>query len=247
MENNRIYSYDKYQMSYQDYADTLREYILDKVDLLDGILQPFSLSEDHNYNIPLIDIRWKGNIHLVFYMSPHYKYYVVVRNGECVSPTWRVSVTDENTVKNFQKTISEINTHKYDNKKSYSDRVREIVSDRGLTSCMNKTKWSELSNILSEELDVRINIMYKTLFDDADPHYFWDIKSDEDWYPPLFKSIEWLKIDTVYKEYHSRGLLLDTEVISYDYTEKILSLLIENNIPYEETEEANVYIIYGYK
>lgn len=234
-------------MGYQEYADTLRKYILDSLDLKDGILQPFHMAENQNYNIPLIDIRWKGNIHLIYYLNPWHAYYCVKRNGESVSATWRVSATSESTVRNFQKIITEINNHKYDSKKSYTDKVREIVAARGLTSYMNNTKWLELSHILSKEFDVKIDIMYKTLFEDVIPDYFWNINSDEDWHPALFKSIEWFKINTVYKKYKYRGRLLDHETISYDLTEQILTLLDKNHIPYEETEEPHVYIIYGYK
>ena len=248
MEKNMIHSYRKYEMSYQEYANMLRKYILDRVDLKVGMLQPFHIPENQKYNIPLIDIRWKGDIHLIYYyLNPWYTYYCVERNGERVSQTWHVSVTNENTIKNFQKIINEVNDHKYDHKKSYSDKVREIVANRGLTSYMNKTKWLELSKILLEEFDVEIDIMYKTLFENRGPACFWCINSDENWHPPLFKSIEWFKIDTIYREYNHRGYLLDDEIISYDLTEKILELLDQNHIPYEETEEPNVYIIYGYK
>lgn len=247
MEETMIYPYRNYEMSYQEYADMLRKYILDRVDLKNGMLQPFHMSENQKYHIPLIDIRWKGDVHLIYYLNPWHTCYCAERNGESVSQIRRVSQINENTVKNFQKMITEVNDHKYDNKKSYSDRVREIVANRGLTSCMNKTKWLELSNILLEEFDTKINIMYKTLFEKEEPGCFWYLNSDEDWHPQLFKSIEWFKMNTIYKEYHDRGRLLDAEIESYDFTEKILKLLDQNHIPYEETEEPNVYIIYGYK
>lgn len=90
-------------------------------------------------------------MHLIYYLNPWHHYYHVERNGESVSATRYVSKIDESTVKHFQKVIFEVNDHKYDKKKSYTDQVREIIAKRGLTSYMNQTKWSELSNILSEK------------------------------------------------------------------------------------------------
>ena len=51
---------------------------------------------------------------------------------------------DNDIIRCMQNLINEIEYGKYDNKKTQSDRIQDIIQQKQLTSYMNKTKWQEL-------------------------------------------------------------------------------------------------------
>jgi hypothetical protein len=129
------------------------------------------------------------------------------------------------------------------------ERVTEIVSRKGLYSCMNNTKWKELQSavgklsfpppyIIKDVCEEEPNI---SDFDkDVD---YWGDWSDEglyDW--GNYFAIEWIKVRPRYTKYQGR---LMPCVIAEDITEEFLAILKKYNIPYEADGDA--FIIYGYR
>ena len=99
----------------------------------------------------------------------------------------------------MQSLIDEAESGKYNNKKTLSDRIQDVVQQRKLTSYMNNTKWREM---LDDFIEIpQLSIMYKTLFDEINPEFFWSVIDDEYLGHMNMAVIEWFKIEDVIREY----------------------------------------------
>lgn len=78
----------------------------------------------------------------------------------------------------MQRMIDEIESGKYNNKKTEKEKVKTIVEERNLTSFMNHTKWKELIDSIMDEMR-EITIKYKTVFAEEEPDMYWTLDSDE--------------------------------------------------------------------
>lgn len=133
------------------------------------------------------------------------------------------------------------------------ERVRKIVQQRNLCSCMNDTKWNELRTAMIRDMPFPPPYILKFLFEDeaVDEKYFHsDVNYWGDWdygfaieghYFNGAFAVEWIKVRPRYLKH--RGRIIEPEVI--DATDKFVEILRQYSIPYEESD--GVYCIYGYR
>jgi len=157
----------------------------------------------------------------------------------------------EDIKKCIKSLIKQVQEGAFNHKKTQKDRVRKLVSEKGLASYMNNTKWKEFVYAMEHELPFPPPYVYKTLFEDGDMPYnrfiteanspgSYDEESFEWW---NFKIIEWVKIHPRY--YVNRGGILVKKLELHDEEQEFTAVLDKYNIPYEENNGE--YIIYGYR
>lgn len=148
--------------------------------------------------------------------------------------------------------IFDIQSGRYDRKKSISEQVLEIVEKRNLTSCMNNTKWKELRQAILEEMPFPPPYILKTLFEGSDDLYFHSLDKEVDFLGAYdeesfvwlnYKIIEWIKVRPCY--YENMGGRLVQKRIFHNAEEEFLAILKKYHIPYETNE--GLYMIYGYR
>ena len=196
----------------------------------------------------VLDIRWKGGIHFIV---RRYKYdgcYFVMRDKQFLSDVYNINKPGDKHLRIMQHIIDDVDSGRYKNKKTLSERVKSYVVEKNLVSCMNDTKWHELINELMENAPEPCDcVQYKTLFEDFVPDYFWDLRHDEDieYMDPYL--IEWMKIKHVQTVHEFRGLLLSDKTYTYDYKPFFEEILQKYSIPYEYDETEQTFTIYGYR
>ena len=194
----------------------------------------------------LYNLKWKGNIEFLLYGNNHSGWYYILKNNEQISPTYHYSEINDRFLKKLQKIIDDIESGKYNNKKTPSEKIRMIVEERGLYSLMNNTKWKELITAIKEKIP-DIPIKYKTLFEEDTPAYYWTMAGDEPFEYLNMSSVEWFKISCEIKEIENRGRLIEDKIIIYDKKIEVSKILEKFYIPYEYDKIENTFIIYGYK
>ena len=194
------------------------------------------------------NLKWKRNIEFLLfgYENSGSGWYYILKNNEQISPTYHYSEINDVFLKNLQRIIDDIESGKYNNKKTPSEKIRLIVEERGLYSLMNNTKWKELISAIKEKIP-NIPIKYKTLFEEEAPTNFGTMAGDEYFEYLNMVSIEWFKISCEIKEIKNRGRLIEDKVNIYGKKAEIYEILEKFNIPYEYDEIENAFIIYGYK
>lgn len=223
----------------------LYDVLCEKMNPRSGRIQPYIVHDD-NESSKLFDIAWKGNIHFVVYGWEHFGWYYVAKDKECISEQFHFNKMSDRHFCNMQKMIDEIENGKYRTKKTLSEKIRLVVEQRNLTSCMNNTKWRELVSAINETI-YDIPIQYKTLFDEEEPEYFWTISGDEDLNYMNMSSIEWFKIAEEIEKVEFRGRLIESKVTKNNKKEEIIKILQRFFIPFEYDEINKTFIIYGYK
>lgn len=223
-----------------------RTTIINNIDFKDGLLQ--DPTEELLMNGLIIDVRWPKNIHFHCYRQWNRYRYAVVKNNELISSRYYVSKLNEHFYKSVQKLVNEISNGDFDNKKTQSEKVMEIIQKRNLSSYMNKTKWKEFLYAMTEEMPLAIPYDYKTLFEDNREKLLfgtsYDIESFNYYY---FKSIEWVKLKPKFSEHVHRGRFMSDEIIYHDVEKEFLALMEKYHIPLEYDSREEVYVIYGYK
>lgn len=138
------------------------------------------------------NLKWKGNIE--FLLCNHENscsgWYYILKNNEQISPTYHYYEINDIFFQNLQRIIDDIESGKYNNKKTPSEKIRLIVEERGLYSLMNNTKWKELITAIKEKTP-DIPIKYKILFEEDTPAYYWTIAGDEHFEYLNMTSVEW--------------------------------------------------------
>ena len=141
------------------------------------------------------NLKCKGNIE--FLLCSHENncsgWYYILKNNEQISHTYHYYEINDVFLKNLQRIIDDIESGKYNNKKTPSEKIRLIVEERGLYSLMNNTKWKELITAIKEKIP-DIPIKYKTLFEEESPTYYWTMAGDEYFEYLNMTSVEWFKI-----------------------------------------------------
>lgn len=205
-----------------------------------GDLQPNNIPDD------VFQVKWPGNIAFTVHGNQNYGWFYVERNQQQVSSVFHFrNSPDLRTVGIMQNLIDEAETGKYNNKKTLSDKIRDVIEQRQLTSCMNNTKWREM---LDDIIEIpNLTIRYKSLFDEAEPESSWKIADDESLRYMNLSEIEWFKIDDVTREYSRKGLLLDPEVTEENVKDKIERILEKHSIYYEYEADSGVFTVFGYK
>ena len=182
----------------------------------------------------------------VFIINNRSGWYYILKNNEQISLTYHYSEINDIFFQKSQKIIDDIESGKYNNKKTPSEKIRMIVEERGLYSLMNNTKWKELISAIKEKIP-NIPIKYKTLFEEKTPAYYWTMAGDEHFEYLNMTSVEWFKISCEIKEIKNRGRLIEDKFIIYDKKAEIYKILEKFYIPFEYDEIENAFIIYGYK
>lgn len=205
-----------------------------------GNLQPNNLSDD------VFRVKWPGNIAFTVHGNQKYGWFYVERNQQQVSSVFRYhKIPDLKSIRIMQNLIDEAETGKYNNKKTLSDRIRDVIQQKHLTSYMNNTKWREMLGDITGISN--LSIRYKSLFDETDPESSWHIADDEYLRHMNLSEIEWFKIDDVIREYSRKGLLLDPEVYEENVKDKIESILENHSIYFEFEIESGEFTVFGYK
>ena len=209
-----------------------------------GVVQPYAESDETVSSVKY-KIRWAGNIAFVVQGWEHFGWYYVERNGERVSALFHYKTIDDKVPGVMQNLIDEIESGKYNGKKTLSDKILDVVEKRQLTSYMNKTKWNELFHDIDEIPDLLIN--YKTLFEEKAPKFFWTIRGDEHFFHMNTAEIEWFGIKDTIKKSEVIGRLLPPKENEYSVRERIESILHEHSISYEYNECERMFVVYGYR
>ena len=193
----------------------------------------------------LLRICFPRRIELVVHGWPHFGWYYVTREDQAVSASFHYRKIDDRVLRIMQNLIDEIETGKYDTKKTVNEKARAIMSDRGLTSYMNKTKWNELFEGLAGISGVQIK--YRTLFDDSDPEEYWPAAADEQLMHMNTAQIEWFMISDSVVMTDRVGRLIEPAVTRSDIRGKIKDVLKEYSIPYEYLAGEGAFVVYGYR
>jgi len=244
-----IMEISKKQMEEMDrnaYIAMVHEILDRELNSCSGTKQAFTMPEEGSYFCKVVDIRWKGNIHFEAEAAKGNGWYFVSRDNQKISNLYHFYKINDRTVTDMQQLINDIESGRYNRKKTLSEQIRAIVEERGLTGYMNATKWKELLDGIGTGLR-KLSIMYKTLFDENEPDVFWSLAGDE--YIEYINTavIEWMKINPVSVERERQGILLDDKVQVRSLESELIALLKKYHIPYEYVESEKVYIIYGYK
>lgn len=129
------------------------------------------------------------------------------------------------------------------------EKVRKVVSEKGLSSVMNDTKWLKLQSAIVK-LPFAPPYIEKLILEDKT---FKEVQIGDapqwlgDWSPCyqegmfLFFAIEYIKVRPCYAEHN--GQLVAPKIV--DESAAFEQLLQELHIPYEE--DNGTFIIYGYK
>lgn len=232
--------------TYISLAEQIRPLLLERIDFKNGILQ--EVNEEAVQQGRVLDVRWKGNMHFVLDMySSDFGWYFALRDGEPVSCIYRVRGFDERFYKAVQHFVGEINQGDFNHKRTLSEQVAKIIEERQLTSCMNQTKWKEFLHVMTEEMPKKLPYSYRTLFDkDGRNDDFFDTCYCQECFNGYnFKSLEWVKVKTIFCERKHRGRLLADEEIWYNFEEEFVGKIKSHSIPYEA--EDGTYTIYGYR
>lgn len=234
------------EMERNTYINFVSEILDKELKVYSGTKQKITVFEEASWFCKVIDIRWKGDIHFEAETSKYNGWYFVSRDKQRISNLYHFNKIDDSLITHMQQLINDIESGRYNSKKTLKEQIAEIVEKRGLTGYMNATKWKELLNEIETNLR-EISLMYKTLLDDNEPQYFWTLYGDE--YIEYMNTavIEWMKIKPVHIEYVHRGALLDDEIKVHSLESELVSILKKYSIPYEYAEDEKVYIIYGYK
>ena len=189
--------------------------------------------EAHAY----FDIRWKGDFHFIVKVWTHYGFYYVQRDNQAISPLYRFSTNDDKVV---------VESGKYKNKQTGKEKIKAIVEQRWLGSFMNNTKWKELVNAISNEVE-EIPIQYKTLLEDEEPNVFWTLNGDEHVLYMDMAAIEWFKIGSEIRKVEHRGRLIDDVVSVTDKKQVVENILSRFNIPYQYDDTDKCFTVFGYR
>lgn len=234
-----------------EYALHTREFLINKLDFLDGEVQKFIPTnyEEHT-GVIAMDVKWKSGVHFVIYQTLWCGYYYAVRNNEQISHTFHIGKLKKDTPIYIQRLINDINSGRYDNKLTPREFHTKFLQEKGLTGYMNNTNWNKVFNIIrtiEEKAGRDISIMYKHIFDIEDPVDYWSVSGDEDLHENMYKYIEWLKIKPVAYDYEYLGRLIEPKYTYYDYTSLFLEKMNAAHLHYEYLQHEEAYIIYGYR
>lgn len=222
------------------YSEVIKN-IKEKVDFKSGIFQ-----SDDNPN-RIISVKWKHNVNFITDAFNGILWYYITRNGEQVSPTYTARKIDDKLFKSIQHLVNDIESGRFNSKKTHSERVSEIIIERRLTSYMNNTKWTEFVYAMDKEMPCNVPFDLKTLFE-GDHFELYDRFYDDECFNNYdFKSIEWVKVKPKFYEFIHKGMLIPDKKILHDFTEEFINLMKKYHIPYEYNKTEDVYIIYGYK
>lgn len=215
----------------------------EKLNPRSGVVQPSSTDDEDRI---FFDISWKGGLHFTITGWVYHGWYYVQRDKQFISPTYVFRKIDDKRLFAMQRIIDEIESGKYNNKKTEKEKVKTIVEERNLTSFMNNTKWKELIDSIMDEMR-EITIKYKTVFDEEEPDMYWTLDSDELFSHMNMSVIEWFKIGSELKKVVEQGHLMKPKIYITDKRSEIECILNRFSIPYEYDDAEKCFIIFGYR
>lgn len=222
------------------YSELIKQ-IKENVDFKSGVFQ-----SDDNPN-RIINVKWKHNVNFTIDVSYGTLWYYITRNGEEVSSTYTARKCDDKFFKSIQHLVNDIENGRFNHKKTHSEKVMEVISERNLVGYMNNIKWKEFVHAMDKEMPCNVPFDLKNLFEDDHFELYDRLYDDECFNNYDFKSIEWVKVKPKFCDSIHRGMLIPDEEIPHDFTEEFLNLMKKYSIPYEYDKTEDVYIIYGYK
>jgi hypothetical protein len=130
-------------------------------------------------------------------------------------------------------------------------KIREIVRQRQLASCMSDSKWIKLLDAMNN-LDFPPAFLLKRLQDQIDQSAEQQFTNTVPWYfgnwqpfyqegMPIFKTIEYLIVKPMLRQH--QGRLIADKI--FDQTDQFAILLAQLNVIYEERHRC--FKIYGYR
>lgn len=219
--------------------DTLCE----KLNPRSGVVQASNSDDEDTI---FFDISWAGDFHFIVSGWAHHGWYYVQRDKQRISSLYVFRKIDDKILSVMQHIIDEIESGKYNNKKTEIEKSKKIVEERNLTSFMNNTKWKELINSIMDEMR-EIPIKYKTVFDEEWPNMYWTIDGDEHFFHMTMSIIEWFKIGSELKKVVGQGRLIKPKIYITDKKTEIEGILKRFNIPYEYDDVEKYFTVFGYK
>ena len=223
--------------------DVLRE----KLDPRSGVIREKATNE--KYWRTAYDVVWKGRIHFIVVESlfrRNYGHYYVIRDNQYISPDFTYTKIDNSLFCILQSMIDDIESGKYDRKKTLSEKIRSFAAQEGFVSYMNNTKWCELFAAISKKIP-DIEFQYKSIFDETEPDVYWEYYGDEELKYMNFAQIQWLKIKHTITNYKHIGVLVPSEAETHDKKDAVLEILEQYRIPYQYIEDEQAFIVYGYR
>lgn len=220
------------------------ELLYESLDPRSGVVEPIDIENNDKASL-LFQVMWNNNITFCVQICKYFCCVYINKNGQPVSAMYHYNKIDDKTIDLMQSLINEIENGKYDTKKTQSDKIQDVVNQRQLTSYMNNTKWKELVAEI-KQID-NLSIMYKTLFDENDPEFYWTIASDEHFDHMNMALVEWFKISGNINECEYIGRLIEPKIIQHNINDKISDILQKHSINYEYDEISDSYTIYGYR
>lgn len=225
----------------------LYETLCNAVDPRSGAIQEKN-SYDSSRRI-VMDIMWKNGIHFIVTNAAgheNFGWYYAERNLQLISDIYHFGKVNDKIYKSMQQLIDDIEDGKYNNKKTLSERIVSAVRQKGLVSYMNNTKWHELINAVSLYIP-DIPIQYKTIFEDDLPDGYFPLDRYEELEHINYAVIEYMQFRCIISDTVRVGQLIPPKVRTYDKSEDLLRIFKEYNIPYEFTEDQQIFTVYGYK
>lgn len=226
----------------------LYEVLKEKLDPRSGTVKE-KAPNDQAYWQTALDIVWKGNIHFVVIESlfrRNYGHYYVMKDNQSISPTFAYTKIDDSLFRRLQSMIDDIESGKYANKRTLSEKIRLLAEQKNLMSCMNNTKWRELFSAIGEKVP-DIELQYKLISEEHAPDDYWPYSGDEELRYTNPAEIEWLKIKHVMTDYTHIGRLVPPDIQIHDKQAEILQILKTYHIPHEYDEAEQVFVVYGYR
>lgn len=224
----------------------MKSFLIANLNTYHGIAQDIQFDDENNYYKKIIDIRWRGDVHFVFYYNTSgHGYYAVERDMQKISATYWIRKFNEEDIVYMQRLINDIESGRYNKKKTLKESIKDKVEKCGLTSYMNATKWKELIGELEKR--PHISFMYKSLFDTVSPKYYWEIRGDKNIEHINWAVIEWMKINPYIVETDYIGRLVKPNVTRTDLSLEVKGILKKHFIPYEYDDVNGIYVIFGWK
>lgn len=217
--------------------------LCEKLNPRSGFIQTSSSNDEDTI---FFDISWDGDIHFIVTGWMHHGWYYVQREKQCISPTYVFRKIDDKVFSVMQHIVDEIESGKYNNKKTEKEKIKKIAEERNLTSFMNNTKWKELIDSIIDEMR-EIPIKYKTVFDKEEPSMYWTIDTDEHFFHMNMSSIEWFKIGSELKKVVRQGRLIEPQIYISDKKLEIKCILNKFGIPYDYDDIEKCFTVFGYR
>ena len=148
-------------------SEEKKAFLLAAIDFGSGAVSDYPFGADGLY------IKYKNELCLhIWWWEGGYYHNCYLKKEDATIDCYSSKAINESFVHRIWHFVNEIEHGKYKNKKSLREMIIEIVQRRGLTSCMNNTKWREFREAMEYEMPFKPPYIYKTLFEEETGEYF---------------------------------------------------------------------------